>query len=112
METLAPREIQRKAFEAFVEISKNFPLAKEGTKVANLEGNQGFRRKEKGGKYLYIRREKIEHFIPDKLYLENVYFPELQDRGCLIRPKNGWTTPVQQKGLELQRFIKLRLYKL
>lgn len=100
------------AFQAYIQDKENHPLVTEGKNADRLKCDHGFRRKEDGKVYLYIRREKIEQFIVDKNYLETVYFPALQERGCLIKPTRGWTSPVQQKGLERQRFVKLRLSKL
>lgn len=95
------------AFESFIK-SKSLPFLKEG-ETADEEGfGDGFRRKENGKIFTYVRLSKIQKFITDKVFLEKMYFPDLRERGCLIKGKPGWTKPIQQKGLKRRRYVVLK----
>lgn len=100
-----------KAFECFIN-SKSLPVVNEGRTADEIECRHGFRREDNGRLMAYVKRDKIAEFIADPLFLENVYFPELLDRNCLIKANSGWTIPIQQKGLGRRRYVALVLGKL
>lgn len=99
-----------KAFESFIK-SKTLPFVTEGKTADENKCRDGFRRKEDGKVIVYIPRNKINEFISNSAFLEKVYFPDLVKAGCLLKPLNGWTRSIDQKGLPRRRYVVLVLGK-
>lgn len=98
------------SFENLIQSSHLFPLIKTGTKASETECSNGFRRHDKDGLWLYIRREVFDTYFSAKINLDKDALPNLHKLGLLTKYKDGWTAATQQKGLGRPRLMKIKLY--
>lgn len=84
-----------------------FPRAMIGTAI-NDHKPIGFVRKERGGRFLYIRPESFADFFADGADARGREV--LHRAGVIVKPTNGWTASVRQAGLAKEvRCMKLKL---
>lgn len=102
----------RKEFEGFIEhvtSPNSFPTVQVGNEARPQECESGFRRLERGTTFLYVKAHHVERFFSEKSSLYGNHLPSLERKGAFLRPKNGWTAPIQQAGLDRERYMKFNL---
>ncbi len=113
LERLSGKGLQsHKEIEEFIEhVSSpdNLPMVQLGEKACPQECQNGFRRVEDGATFLYVKVDYVERFFSGKSSLYKDYLPSLERKGIVIRPKNGWTAPIKQAGLDRERCMKFNL---
>lgn len=102
---LGQREAQQVAkwqeFFDLLDDERVLPRAHRGQALESAGEPKGFRRKDNGVEYIFVRRGALEGIFAGTNLLRTVVLPQLDRLGCLERQQTeDWTVPISQAGID------------